>query len=407
MWSGGAGRYTVGMVADRRVRPWLPALVAAGAIAFWWLAAIRYAYHGQATALFMIGERTPMPDWLEKSETLYRWKGGGGYDGQYFHLLAHAPLAFHELASMMDRPRMRCQRILIPALVWLLASGRMEWIDPVYYAVILLSLAAGVWCTARLAQRNAASPWWGLAFLALPASIGSAERMLVDGPLMAAAAGVVLLLESGRWPAAWILAAAAPFVRETGLLIVAAVVIVNLAKRAWMSAALWAAAGAPFLLWLLMIRDLPGGMDFRWAGLFHSAVRLASEGEPYSRYPQYRAWLHGLDLIVLAGFLSACAASLQLLWSAWRRRAPLSLPLSMAAVSAGAALALCHLEPRHAWDSVFSLGRVFAPVYLGLLLHGLAAGRPGMAALCLMPAAIRASLPLGPVLVRAAQGLAG
>jgi hypothetical protein len=395
------------MMPGRRVRPWLPALVAAAAIALWWLAAIQYAYQGKATALFMIGEKTPMPEWLEGSKTLYRWNGSGGYDGQYFYLLAHAPLEFHELAPLMDRPRMRCQRILVPALVWLLAGGRMEWIDPVYYVVILLSLAAGVWCMARLAERRGASPWWGLAWLALPASIGSAERMLVDGPLMAAAAGVVLLLEGGRWPWAWLLAAAAPFVRETGLLILAAAVLVNLARRAWMSAALWAAAGAPFLLWLMMIQNLPGGMDFRWAGLFHSVVRLASDSEPYSRYPQHRAWLHGLDLIVLAGFLWACAASLQLMWSAWRRRAPLSLPLSMAAVSAGAASVICHVEPRYAWDSVFSPGRVFAPVYFGFLMHGLAAGRPGMAAWCLMPAAIRASLPLGPVLVRAAQSLAG
>lgn len=394
------------MTPGRTGRPWCVAMAAAAAIGLWWLAAVRYAYRGEATALFMIGEHTPMPEWLEQSEPLHRWSGGG-YDGQYFHLLAHSPFAFRQLAPLMDRPRMRCQRILIPAIVWLLAGGRMAWIDAAYYAVILLSLAAGVWCTARLAERYGESPWWGMAFLALPASIGSAERMLVDGPLMATVAGVAVLLETRLWPAAWLLAAAAPFVRETGLLIAAAAALLFVSRRMWMTAALWAVTGAPFLLWLWWIRDLPGGMDFRWATWFHSVVRLVWESEPHNGSPQYRTWIQGLDLIVLAGFLWACGASLRGLWNTWSRRAPLTLPLSLAALSAGAALVLSHLEPRHAWDSVFSLGRVFAPVYFGLVMHAVAVRRPWPALWCLIPAAVRAALPIGPVLVRAAQGQGG
>ncbi len=390
-----------------RARPWLPALVVAAAVGFWWLAAVRVAYQGQATALFMIGEHTPVPVWLERIETLYRWKGSGGYDGQYFHLLAHAPFAFRELAPMMDRPRMRSQRILVPLLAWLMAGGRMEWIDPAYFAVILASLTAGAWCTALLAERSGASPWWGLAFLALPASLGSAERMLVDGPLMAAAAGVLLLLDTKRCRWAWLLASAAPFIRESGLLIAAAVALAYASRRAWMSAGLWIAAAAPFTLWLMMIRALPGGMDFRWAGLFHSVMRLAAESEHGIRHLQSRAWLQGLDLAVLVGFLWACAASLRGLWNGWKRRTPISLPLSLAAVAAGAAVAVCHLEPRHAWDSVFSLGRVFAPVYFGLLLEGLRGGKPWQACLCLLPAAVRAALPVGRVLAQAAEAVAG
>ncbi len=355
----------------------------------------------------MIGEHTPAPAWLERSETLYRWKGSGGYDGQYFHLLAHAPFAFRELAPMMDRPRMRIQRILIPVLAWMVAGGRLGWIDPAYFTVILASLTAGAWCTALLAERSGASPWWGLAFLALPASLGSAERMLVDGPLMAAAAGVLLLLDTKRWRWAWLLAAAAPFIRESGLIIAAAVALVHASRRAWVNAGLWIAAAAPFTLWLMMIRDLPGGMDFRWAGLFHSVMRLSVESEPGIRNLQSRAWLQGLDLAVLAGFLWACAASLRGLWNGWKRRTPVSLPLSLAAVAAGAALAVCHLEPRHAWDSVFSVGRVFAPVYFGVLIEGLHTGKPWHACLCLLPAAVRASLPIGRVLVQAAEALAG
>lgn len=385
------------VIPDRRVRPWLPALMAAVAIALWWLIAIRFAYQGQATALYLIGERTPMPEWLEKGETLYRWKGSGGYDGQHFHLLAHAPFEFRALAPLMDRPRMRCQRIFIPLAAWLLAGGRFEWIDPAYFTWILASLAAGVWWTARLAQHHGASPWWGLVFLALPASLGSVERMLVDGPLMAAVAGFLLYFETGRWRLAWVLAAVAPFVRETGLLIPAAAVLVLASRRSWMTAALWSAAAAPFLLWLILLQVVPGSGPLQWAGAFHSVRQLVIASEPFDRYPQYRLWLQGLDLAALAGFLVACGASLRGCWICWMKTARLGPALSTAALAAGAALALCHFEPRHAWDSVFSLGRVFAPVYFGLLIHGIASGRPWPAMLCLAPAAVRAALPFGPV----------
>ena len=379
----------------------MPAVLAAAAIGLWWLLAVRSAYQGQATALFMIGENTPMPAWLEAREPLYRWHGSGGYDGQYFHLLAHAPFEFPVLAPLMDRPRMRCQRILIPALAWLAAGGRFERVDTAYFAVILASLAAGVWWTGRLAAHHGLSPWWGLAFLALPASLGSIDRMLVDGPLMAAMAGFLLWMETGSWRAAWLLAAAAPFVRETGLLIPAAAVLVFASRRSWMTAALWSATAAPFLLWLLVMQNLPGSGPMTWAGPFHSIVRLISESEPFDRYPQYRPLLQALDLAALAGFLGACAASLHGFWISRTQRASASLPLAAAAVSAGAAIALCHFEPRHGWDSTFSMGRVFAPVYFGLFIHGIASGKPWLSVGFLAPAALRAALPFGPVAWRA------
>ncbi len=383
----------------------MPAALAAAAIGLWWLLAVRYAYQGQATALYMIGERTPMPAWLEEREPLYRWRGSGGYDGQYFHLLAHAPFDLRRLAPLMDRPRMRCRRILAPAVAWILAGGRFEWIDPAYFAVILATVAAGVWWTGQFAAHLGRSPWWGLAFLALPSSLGSVERMLVDGPLMAALAGFLLFMERGSRRAAWLLAAAAPFVRETGLLIPAAAVLVSASRRSWKAAAQWSAAAAPFLLWLFLLRDLPGGGAMHWAGAFHSILRLAAESEPFERYPQYRLWLQGLDLAALAGFLAACGASLRGFWISWTRQERPAL--AAAALSAGAAFAMCHFEPRYGWDSVFSLGRVFAPVYLGLLAEGLASGRPWPALWFLAPAAVRSALPLGAVAWRAVTQTTG
>lgn len=385
------------------VRPWLPALLAAAAISLWWLAIVRLVYQGQTTALFMIGEHTPMPDWLEKAEPPYRWKGSTGYDGQYFHLLAHAPFAFRRLAPLLDRPRMRTQRILVPCLAWLLAGGRQPWIDHAYLIVILAFLAAGVFWTARIAHHFGASPWWGAMFLALPASLASLERMLADGPLLAAAAGFLLYMETGRRRAAWLLAAAAPFIRESGLVLALAAAMLAYGRRSWKAAALWAAAAAPFLGWLYSIRDLPGGADFRWAGPFHSVLLLAAHPETITRYAAWRGWLQALDLAVLFSLLGACLASLTRIWKAWRGQVALTAPAAVAAITAAAALLACHLEPRHAWDSVFSAGRVFAPVYLGLLLEGLRTGRLWFPLSCLAPAALRSALPL---IVAACRALA-
>lgn len=348
-----------------------------------------------------------MPEWLENREPLYRWPGGG-YDGQYFHMLAHRPLEFRSLAPWMDRPRMRCRRILFPLLAWLLAAGRFAWVDAAYLALMALWLAAGVWSVAGLADRRGASAWWGLAFLALPASLGSVERMLVDGPLMAMLAGVLLALERGRWKTAWVLAAAAPFMRESGLLLPAAVALVLASRGSWKAAAGWAAACAPFLVWLYSLRDLPGGMGLRWSGPFASVVQLVLRPEAYEAYPEWRGWLRLLDLAALAGFLAACVWCLAGLKRWWSRRQELGMWAAAAgAAFAGAALVLCHLEPRHAWDSVFSAGRVFAPVYLAMLLEGLETGRMAAFLWMLAPAALRALLPYGPVAWRALQTLGG
>jgi hypothetical protein len=382
-------------------------MMAAAATGAWWLAAVRFAWQGNATALFMIGEHTPMPEWLERSEPLYRWRGSGGYDGQYFHLLAHAPFAFRQLAPLMDRPRMRCQRILAPLAAWLLAGGRQEWIDKAWLAAMLGWLALGVWSTAMLATRRGAPAWWGLAFLALPASLGSVERMLVDGPLMAAMAALLWLLETGSCKAAWLAAAAAPFLRESGLLFPAAAALVFLARQRIRMAAWAASAGIPFLLWLASIRDLPGGVEFFWSGWFASVAKLLSDGETYAVHARWSPWIHALDLAAFCGFVFACAASLILAVRLLRQRDAQPFTETVAALFAMAALALAHVEPRHAWDSVFSMGRVFAPVYFGLLMRGLETGRTAPALLCLAPAALRAALGFGPVAQRIVQGLAG
>ncbi len=378
------------------------------AIVLWWGLAVQFAYDGHWNALYCTGSRIPMPEWLESRESLYRVAGPVGYDGQWFHVLAHRPLEFRANARYLDPPQLRAQRILLPLAAWLLAFGRFEWVDPAYYTLMLLWLGAGVWWTARLAELRGASPLWGLAFLLLPSSMSSIERMLSDGPLVAAAAGFFYFVETGRWRAAWILAALAPFIRETGLLLPAAACAAFLWQRRWKALAAWAAAPVPFLIWLYSLRDLPGGTAFQWKGWFASAVRLIAHPADYPFQPWLRWLLQGMDLASLAGFLAGSVLALALLW---RRRRECERAQCAAwcagALSGMAALVLVHLEPRHAWDDFYSYSRVFSPIFLVLLLESLERGRPAAPAAVLVSVAARMSLQFASPALRILRGISG
>jgi len=389
-------------------RPGALACLAAAAIVAWWALAAEFAYGGHWNALYCTGSRIRMPAWIESREAIYRASGPVGYDGQWFHVLAHKPLELRECARYLDAPRLRVQRILLPLAAWLLAWGKFEWVDPAYFALIASWLAAGVWWTARLAELRGASPLWGLVFLLLPSSISSVDRVLADGPLVAAAAGFFYFAETGRWRAAWLMAALAPFIRETGLLLAAAACMAWLWQRRWKAVAAWAVAGAPFIAWVHSLRDLPGGVGFEWKGLFASAVRLVTQPTDYPFQTWLRRTLQAMDLASLAGMLAACALGVSLLW---RRRQECGSARCVArwtgVLFSAAALVIVHLEPRHAWDDFYSYGRVFSPIFLVLWLEGLEQGRLLLPAAVQAPVAARMGLQLASPAWRILRALTG
>ncbi len=186
------------MSPAERIRTWHVAAVSMTAILLWWTAVVHWAYDGFWNALYCNGSAARFPAWLEEREPLYRVPSPAGYDGQWYHLLAHRPLEYRQSAAYMDWPRLRCQRLLFPLLVWLLALGQFQLVDPAFFSLMLAALGAGVYFTARLAELRGRTPLWGLAFLAMPASLGSIERMLLDGPMLAAAAASAVLPRGGK-----------------------------------------------------------------------------------------------------------------------------------------------------------------------------------------------------------------
>lgn len=224
----------------------------------WTAARIHYAFGGNWTALFCTGVAFPVPPELDAGT--YRFPHAG-YDGQFYRYMAHDPFLHYGYFRFIDNPQLRFRRILVPLAAWLLGGGQREWIDSAYIAVEMLFVALGVYWSARLMARRGRSPLWGLLFLALPATMASFDRMLVDGPLLALFAGFVLYCEERRWTRVWILALLAALTRETGLLLAGALVTDRLIHRDWRRAAWFSASIVPAAAWyaFLAARLRPGG----------------------------------------------------------------------------------------------------------------------------------------------------
>lgn len=137
----------------------------------WQWATVHANYGGNWTALFCTGALRGVPASLA-SEHIWQFPASNGFDGQLYHYIAHDPLIRDpSLKASVDDPRLRYRRVLIPGLVYLLAAGRPDWVDPVYYALILVFVGAGVYWTAAWCRSSGHSPAWGLLFVLLPATL--------------------------------------------------------------------------------------------------------------------------------------------------------------------------------------------------------------------------------------------
>ncbi len=185
-----------------------------------------------------------------------------GHDGRLFFIAAHDPLildadAYHEL---FERPVYRSQRVLLPVLAapaLLLGEWPLVW----WMLIInLLSIGAGTFVTARIAEHLGSSPWLGLAFAVNP-GIWAELNAGGSGALawaLASAAILALLRGRLRWSVAFL--AAAALSREAMLL-----VAIGLAAATWRTDRRRAA-------WLVA---LPIGLAVSWG--FYVRIRL---GEP-------------------------------------------------------------------------------------------------------------------------------
>ena len=348
------------------------AALACTLVLLWQFLTVRYNRGGNWTALFLTGQRYSVPPALAPGT--YRFLGDG-YDGQMYRYVAHDPLLLGDFYHYIDAPQARYHRILVPALAYLLAAGRQSWIDGSYVALIggLVALGAywlGCWATLRGLR-----PAWGLAFLMVPATLISMDRMTVDVALAAMTVGFAYYWTAQSWPRVFVVLLAACLARETGLLLVGGCCIFELLSKRLGRSLLWASAALPTLAWYAFLsrkfvarhygvpQYRPGGLGKGlWSVLLHPP-----------RYPlpgAQEVFARSMDVVALAALLCTIVMAVVFL----RRR-----PSGAVAISAAlfVALAVALMGQPDYWRDCNEYARVFSPL---LILVALQTGTGGIGA---------------------------
>jgi hypothetical protein len=282
---------------------------------------------------------------------------GSGYDGQFYHYIAHNPFLEKYAAAQFDRRAYRYGKILVPLLAYAVALGRERFIDVAYVAVILAFVGPGAACLSEFALARGYPAATGCAFLIVPATIVGIETLTVDVALVALLAAFTVALERKSRPA---LLAAAPLARETGAVLLAACALSAILRRAWRDCAAVLLAALPWIGWLAFVRWKAGPNLYQWR-----MVPFAGTADAISTAVQgMRAGqsLGGFDLWQVGGILLAAALAF------WRVRRGGTLHIAcvlfaaIVVVHQGADLRVNH----HA------LGRFFSPLAVCLGMQGLA-----------------------------------
>jgi hypothetical protein len=373
------------VAAERPMRAVWLALLAMLAAWTWMFLTVHYNYGGNWTGLFCIRAGMPVPAFL-KSEHLYIFPNSEGYDGQVYHLIAHDPWMRKGSADAIVDVSFRYQRILVPALAWILACGQDRWIHAAYFAVMLGFVFLGVYWTSRLAVRIGRPATWGLVFLLAPAVIVSIDRMTVDIALAAFAAGFALYAGKFGWKVFLILACAA-LTRETAAPIIAGYVVYLLTRKPLIHALLAGAAALPAAAWYVYLSRLKrsAAPDYlNWIPLAGFTDRLLHPTHyPMAAFKSATAVM--LDYAALLGIAIAVMLAIRMaLRKRWDARACAIYAL---------ALAVIFVRSRSVWEDVYAFGRVFSPLLLLIALDELRAN-PWLACLPMFLADTRVSLDL-------------
>lgn len=239
-------------------------------------------------------------------------QGSEGYDGQFVYYIALDPRPA-SVASRLDVPAYRYQRILLPLLARALALGRPDWIPWTILLVGVCSLVGGTWAVSELLDRWGVSRWYALVY---GCWAGFLLALLVDLPEPLAfglIAGAVLAFESQRNWLAWILIGLALFAKEVTALFAIGVLSAYLAKRNWRDAAGFAAvAGLPYALFQLGLWVVFGQPGLGSGG----AMATPFEWIPFAGL--LRIGLYSLPYLLAMLVVFGPAVILPSIWGGWK-----------------------------------------------------------------------------------------
>ena len=334
-------------------------LVCALLVLLWQFLTVRYNYNGQWSGLFCIGDRSKIPP-VVAGEHPFEFADSYGWDGQFYHEIAHDPLLERGTAPYIDSARLRYRRFLIPALAWLLAAGNDSLVDAAYHGWILVFLGLGAWWLARLAQAAGRPAVLGLAFLFLPASVASIDRQAVDVGLLAFCCAFALYTRHAGKP--WSLYAVlllAALVRDTGLLLTAAYCMWLLLRREFRKCAVFATTAIPAAAWYLFVNsrtDPYSGDTTPVAIPFSGVLNRLTHPMTYFGGTLKVGLIQGMDLLAAAGVLLAMLLAFRFVWR--RRPDPVELAIVLFAL-----LGIFVWRPGD-WLEALDYGRILSPLLL-------------------------------------------
>lgn len=226
-----------------RRRAFAAAVAAMLALAGWQALTVRYNYGGNWTALYQMGDLTPLPEELKAGS--YYWTSHEGYEGEEARIVAHDPFNAKGWSRFLDDAEMRRQRWLMPAAAYVAGLGRREWVDAAYIAAFLLFAGLGTYSLALMEGMG------GLAFLLLPATLISMDRMTVNVSLAALAAAALAAHRRRAWVWFWGAVALAPVAHPQGWVLPAAAFMTTIRWKQWKRAGLAIACCIPG--WLTLV----------------------------------------------------------------------------------------------------------------------------------------------------------
>ena len=245
-----------------------------------------------------------------------------GYDGEFYYRLAIDPWPSASAAHgvTFDDPPYRAQRILYPALTWVVSLGHPAYVPKALVAVNLLAI--GVIAGASVALRSAARLpfWFPVAIVACP---GFVVTLTHDTTELVPQALIMLALWAwarGKFTLFAVFAGLAPLGREVTLLIPAgfllwstAAFLQNRNRRSFGRAVVCGVALLPFALWretlILLFQAGPSANDLGWPGAgFVLTIDRLLRPYLYPGLPQLTDGLGRRMALALAGTAGLVAA---------------------------------------------------------------------------------------------------